>query len=137
MARITARERVFTVVLSSFGAFALLLASIGLHGVTAYAVSRRTAEIGVRVALGARPTQVLAMVLRQVTVLALVGLAIGVPAAVATAPIIGSLLFGVAPNDATLIVVSGAVMLAVAIGAGLQPAIRAARMDPLTALRAD
>ena len=78
MARTTARERVFTQLLLVVGAFALLLASIGLHGVTAYSEARRTSEIGVRIALGARPAQVMWLILRQVSVLALVGLALGV-----------------------------------------------------------
>jgi ABC-type antimicrobial peptide transport system permease subunit len=137
MARTTARERVFTQLLLVFGAFALLLASIGLHGVTAYSVSRRTSEIGVRIALGARPAQVLWLILRQVSVLALAGIALGVPAALIAARVIGSLLFGVAPTDVTSISIAAAVMMVVAFAAGAQPALRAARLDPLKTLRTE
>jgi ABC-type lipoprotein release transport system permease subunit len=137
MQRTTARERVFTQLLLVFGAFALLLASIGLHGVTAYSVSRRTSEIGVRIALGARPAQVLWLILRQVSVLALAGLALGMPAALIAARVIGSLLFGVAPTDVTSISIAAAVMMVVAFAAGAQPALRAARLDPLKTLRTE
>ncbi|MGH7469555.1 MAG: ADOP family duplicated permease [Longimicrobiales bacterium] len=137
IARTSARERMFTQLLTIFGAFALLLASIGLHGVTAYSVSRRTAEIGVRVALGARPTQVLWLVLRQVALLALAGLALGIPAALAAGPLMSSLLFGVAPAELTVLATGTIVMIAVALAAGAQPALRAVRLDPLTALRSE
>ena len=79
MAQSGARERVFTQVLLLFGGFALMLASIGLHGVTSYSVARRTSEIGVRVAVGAGPGQIIWMILRDVAFLAGVGLLIGVP----------------------------------------------------------
>lgn len=137
IAQTGARERVFTQLLTLFGGFALLLASIGLHGVTAYSVTRRTSEIGVRVAVGARPGQILWMVLRQVLVLAGIGLSVGVPAAIVAAPLVGSLLYGVAPTNPWVISAASAVMLAVAVGAGLLPALRAARLDALVALRAE
>ncbi len=137
IAQTGAKERVFTQLLTLFGAFALLLASIGLHGVTSYSVTRRTSEIGVRVAVGARPGQILWMVLRQVVVLAAIGLAVGVPAAVAGAPLVGSLLYGVAPTSPAAIAATAAVMLAVAVAAGLLPALRAARLDALVALRTE
>lgn len=137
MAQTGAKERVFTQLLTLFGAFALLLASIGLHGVTSYSVTRRTSEFGVRVAVGARPGQILWLVLRQVLVLAGVGLALGVPAALAAAPIVESLLFGVAPTSLTTIVGAACAMLAVAVAAGLLPALRAARMEALVALRSE
>jgi predicted lysophospholipase L1 biosynthesis ABC-type transport system permease subunit len=134
MAETGARERVFTQLLSIFGAFALLLASIGLHGVTSYAVARRTSEIGVRVAVGARRGQILWMILRQVLVLAAVGLVIGVPISLAAAPVVGSLLYGVAPNDVLTVAGAAVVMLAVTCAAGLLPARRAARVDAMVAL---
>jgi predicted permease len=137
MAQTSARERVFTRLLTLFGMFALLLASIGLHGVTSYSVSRRTSEIGVRVAVGARPDQILSLVLRQVVVLAGLGLLIGVPVALAAGPLVGSLLYGVAPTDPVAIIAASAVMLVVTIGAGLLPALRAARVDALVALRTE
>ena len=137
MARSTARERVFTQLLTLFGIFALFLAAIGLHGVTSYSVSRRTSEIGVRMAVGARPGQILWMVLRQVLVLAAVGLVVGVPLSLWAAPITGSLLYGVAPTDVATIVAGAVSMVAVAAGAGLLPAARAARREATAALGAE
>ncbi len=135
IAQTSARERVFTQLLTLFGAFALLLAGIGLHGVTSYAVTRRTSEIGVRMAVGARPGQILWLVLRQVVALAAIGLALGVPAALAAAPVVASLLYGVAPTSPGAVSAAAVVMLVVAVGAGLVPALRAARLDALVALR--
>jgi predicted permease len=132
-----AKERAFTQLLTIFGAFALLIASIGLNGVTSYAVTRRTSEIGVRLAVGARPGHILWLVLRQVVVLAGIGLAIGVPVSLAAARVVESLLYGVAPSSPTVIVAAATVMLAVAVGAGLAPALRAARLDPIVAVRSE
>jgi predicted permease len=131
----TMRERVFAQMLTVFGAFALLLACIGLHGVTAYSVAQRTNEIGVRMALGAQSGQVLWLVLRQVTVLAAMGLAAGIPLALWVAPLFSALLFKVAPGDPAGLAIGALVMLAVALAAGFLPARRAARLDPLKALR--
>lgn len=137
IARSSARERVFTRLLALFGGFALLLASIGLHGVTAYSVSRRIPEIGVRMAVGARPGQIVWLVLRQVLALTAIGLVLGIPAALGAGPLVGSLLYGVAPTDLLVLGVSGMVLLSVALLAGLVPALRAGRLDPLRALGAD
>jgi predicted permease len=137
MAQSTARERVFTQLLTLFGAFALFLAAIGLHGVTSYAVSRRTSEIGVRMAVGARPGQILWMILRQVVVLAAAGLVVGVPVSLWAAPVAGSLLYGVEPNDGLTIGVGAMVMVGVATVAGLLPARRAARLDTTVALTSE
>jgi predicted lysophospholipase L1 biosynthesis ABC-type transport system permease subunit len=131
------RERVFAQLLSLFGAFTLLLAAIGLYGVTAYSVRRRTSEIGVRMALGAERRNVVWMIQRQVVVLALAGLAAGIPLALMVAPMVESLLFGVAPRDPGVIALSSCAMLVTALGAGILPARRAASIDPLRALRAD
>jgi predicted lysophospholipase L1 biosynthesis ABC-type transport system permease subunit len=133
----TVRERVFAELLTVFGAFALLLACIGLHGVTSYAVARRTKEIGVRMAVGAAPRQVLWMILRQVGVLAAAGLVIGVPVALWAAPLFGALLFEVAPSDLRTLAGCAIVMVGVALVAGWLPARRAARVDPLRALRTE
>jgi ABC-type antimicrobial peptide transport system permease subunit len=130
-----AKERAFTQLLTIFGAFALFIAALGLHGLTSYAVTRRTSEIGVRMAVGAAPGRILWMVLRQVVVLSGIGLALGVPAAIAGAPLVGSLLYGIAPGSPGAIAAATLVMLAVAIVAGLVPALRAARLDPVDALR--
>jgi predicted permease len=128
-------ERTFMRLLLGFGAFALLLASIGLHGVTAYSVVRRTSEIGVRVALGARQIDVLWLILRQVVGITIAGLAIGVPAAVALTRFVRASLYGVDPADPVSLAGAVAVMVLVALTAGFSPARRAARLDPLRALR--
>lgn len=128
-------ERAFTTLLVFFGLFALLLACIGLHGVTAYTVARRTSEIGIRLALGAQRRSVLWLILRQVVILAVVGLLIGVPVAWFGSRAVQSLLFGVQPTDPWSIGLGAAVLFTVATAAGFIPARRAARLDPLVALR--
>jgi predicted permease len=137
MAKTSAKERVFSQLLSLFGAFALLLASIGLYGVTSYSVTRRTSEIGVRVAMGAQGTQILWLILRQVAVLAGIGLVVGVLFSLALGPLVGSLLFGVAPTDPLMIALAGLTMVGVALGAGLLPALRASSLDPVLALQSE
>jgi len=133
-----ARPARFTMVLGSiFGALALALAAIGLYGVIATSVSQRRREIGVRLALGARPRQLLRGVLREGLGLTLVGLGAGVVASVATTRLLGTLLYGVAPVDPATYVVAGAVMPIVALLACWLPARRAARESPMTALRAE
>jgi predicted permease len=133
----TIRERVVAQLLTLFGGFALLLAVIGLHGVTSYSVARRTREIGVRMALGAQRRQVLWLIERQVVVIAVGGLVMGVPIALALAPLVGSLLFGVAPTDRSVIALASATLLLAALAAGFLPARRAATIDPLKALRSE
>jgi predicted permease len=130
-------ERLFTRLLVAFGAFALLLANLGLHGVTAFSVARRTSEIGVRVALGARHGDVLWLILRQVIGITLAGLALGVPAAIASTRLIRASLYGVEPADPASVAAAAALMATVAILAGFFPARRAARLDPLAALRTE
>jgi predicted permease len=135
--RAIGRERVLSRLLTVFGGFALLLATLGLHGLTSYTVARRTSEIGIRLALGAQRSQVLWMILRQVLVLTALGLALGLPLAWAAGPLVASYLFGVPPRDVLTIAVSAGVLTMVAIAAGWIPARRAARMDPLGALRVE
>ena len=130
-------ERVLSRLHTVFGGFALLLASLGLHGLTSYSVERRTSEIGIRIALGAQRSQVLWMILRQVLVLAGAGLALGLPLAWAAGPLVASYLFGVPPRDVAAIALSAGVLTMVALVAGWLPARRAARMDPLGALRVE
>jgi ABC-type antimicrobial peptide transport system permease subunit len=130
-------ERTFMRLLLVFGAFALLLASIGLHGVTAYSVVRRTSEIGVRVALGARQADVQWLILRQVIGITGVGLGIGVLAALASTRLIRASLYGVEPADPASVAAAVSVMAIVAVMAGFFPARRAARLDPLAALRCE
>jgi predicted permease len=130
-----ARERMFTRLLVIFGGFAVLLACIGLHGITTYAVARRTSEIGIRLALGAQRGQVLWLILRQVLVVATAGIALGVPIAIAAGPVVASLLFGLAPRDALTTAAAAAAMFVVALGAGWLPARRATGLDPARVLR--
>jgi ABC-type antimicrobial peptide transport system permease subunit len=130
-------EFAFTRLLLAFAAFALFLACIGLHGLTAYAVARRTSEIGLRMALGAQRPDVLWLILRQVVVVTVVGLAAGVPLAIAGGKAVASFLYGVKPIDPASLVIATAVMTLVAGVAAYAPARRAARLDPLTALRVD
>ena len=129
------RERAFTMLLVFFGTFALLLASIGLHGVTAYSVARRTSEIGIRLALGAQPTEVTWLILRQVVVLAAGGLVIGIPLAALLSRSTAALLYNVQPRDPLSLAVGSGLLFLVAVVAGWIPARRAAKLDPLVALR--
>jgi predicted permease len=130
-------DRLITVLSAAFASLATLLAAIGLYGVLAYTVSHRTREIGVRMALGAAPGRVRAMVLRQVGVMTAVGGAIGLAAAVSLGRLAGSLLFQLDGGDPAVLSASACALAAVALFAGLLPAHRAARIDPMRALRYD
>jgi len=129
------KERMLATIASLFGFIALVLAAVGLYGVMAYAVTRRTKEIGLRIALGARRRQVLDMILTDGAVLVFAGVALGVPAALGLSRFLSSLLFDVKPSDAGSLASPLAIMLGVAIAAVLLPAWRAARVDPMVALR--
>jgi predicted permease len=130
-------ERMGTVVTSTFGILALGLACFGLYGVMSYAVSRRTSEIGLRMALGARPENVLWAVLREALVLIALGLAAGLPVVIFAARSISTLLYGLQPNDPATLITTIAILTTVAIFAVLRPAWRASRMNPVAALRHD
>lgn len=123
--------------LGSFAALALALAAIGVYGVMSYSVSQRTNEIGIRLALGAAPGNVLALVLKEGLALALLGAAAGLGGALATARVLSSLLFETPPTDPSVLTVSALVLLAVAALACWLPARRAARTDPLAAIRCE
>ena len=129
------QERTFADLCTCFAVLALLIAGVGLYGTMAYAVARRTGEIGIRMALGAQRGKVIWMVLREVLVLASVGLALGLVTAWETAHFVASFLFGIKPNDPLSIGLSIAVLVAAAVAAGYAPAWRAARIDPMVALR--
>jgi len=138
------QERLMASLATIFGGLALLLASIGIYGVMAYAVARRTGEIGIRVALGARPGGVAWLVLRETLLLAAAGGALGLPAILAASPVLDHFLapgwrtgfaYGLKPSDPFLLVLAALVLASVALCAGYLPARRAARIDPMAALR--
>lgn len=129
------QERTFAQLCTCFGALALLMACIGLYGTMAYAVARRTSEIGIRMALGAGRSRIVWMILREVLGLAALGLAIGGAAVYETTALVKSFLFGLKPNDPAALGISVAILTGCALLAGYLPASRASRIDPMTALR--
>lgn len=118
-----------------FGALALALASIGLYGVLSYNVARRRNEIGIRMALGAKQSRVLRMVLREVASLVGAGLVIGLAGAVSGTRFLASFLYRLKPNDPGTLAAACVILAAVTAVAGFLPAWRAAKVDPMTALR--
>jgi len=128
-------DRMFAFLASAFGLLALLLTSIGIYGVVSYQVTRRTGEIGIRMALGAQPTDVLWMVMRETLIVLAAGAALGLPAAVAAAQVLRSLLFALGPSDPAAIIWATATLLAAGALAGFLPARRAAALSPMDALR--
>ncbi len=133
--RTISRELTFAKLCTGFAVLALLIASVGLYGTMSYSVARQVGEIGIRMALGARRGAVMWMVLRRVLVLAVVGLAISVPAALVAFRLVRSLLFQTRPNDPATLALAALVLLITALLAGYVPARRASRIDPLAALR--
>jgi len=127
-------ERSLATLLSLFAALGLVLASIGLYGTISYGVARRTNEVGIRIALGARKEDMLRMVLGEALSLVAIGVVIGVPLSVAGARLISTLIFGVKPTDAVAISFASGVMMAVASLAAYLPARRATKVDPVEAL---
>ncbi|HLH04486.1 MAG TPA: ABC transporter permease [Bryobacteraceae bacterium] len=132
-----ARERLMATLSLFFGALALLLTSVGLYGALAYDVTRRTGEIGIRMALGARMPDVMWLVVRESTFLVTGGIVIGVAAALALSKLVASLLYAIEPNDPRTLLGAVAALLAVAIAAASIPALRAARLDPTVSLRSE
>jgi predicted permease len=130
-------ERVVAMLATFFGGLALLLASVGLYGLMSYTVTRRTSEIGIRMALGAQRRDVLGLIIREVAWLALAGIAAGVALALAGSRLIAGMLFGLSPADPAPMAFSAAILLGVAIVAGYLPARRASRIEPITALRSE
>lgn len=128
-------DRMISTLSASFAVLATLLAAIGLYGVLAYTVEQRTREIGLRMALGADGSRVRGMVMKQVGIMLLIGGVVGIAAAVGLGKAAGSLLFGLEGNDPLVIGVSTLLLVAVALGAGFVPALRASRVDPMQALR--
>jgi ABC-type antimicrobial peptide transport system permease subunit len=132
-----AASRFSTLLLTVFGAIALLLAAIGVYGVISYGVTQRAQEIGIRVALGAGRARVLRLVVGHAAALTALGLLLGLGGAVLLSRLIGGLLFQVSPTDPPTLGVGVVVLTGVALIAALLPAERAARLDPAVALRAE
>ena len=130
-------ERLLSQLATGFAALALSLAAVGLYGILNYSVARRRVEIGIRMALGAPPASVALGVLRQALLPVAAGIGIGLPTALATSRLAEGLLFGVAPADPGIYLLSTVVLLVIASLAAWQPARRAARVDPMEALRCE
>jgi predicted permease len=128
-------DRLIAMLSAGFGLLATLLASIGLYGVMAFVVARRKKELGLRLALGAEPSEVVWIVMKEVLILAAVGFVVGIPTAFALGRFVSSQLYGIQPNDPMIGVVTIVFLVAVSVVAGLIPARRASRIDPLLALR--
>ncbi len=129
------QERLISRLALLFGLLALVLASVGLYGVTAYSVGRRTSEIGVRMALGATHFSVVSMVLRGAFIQIIVGLACGVPVALLGGRLLNKQLYGIHPSNPLVLAAAVVILAGSAAVAGFIPARRAARIDPMVALR--
>jgi ABC-type antimicrobial peptide transport system permease subunit len=133
------QERLIAMLSSVFSTLALLLACVGLYGLLAFSVAQRTAEMGIRMALGARRDDVIWTIMREALLLVAAGLAIGIPAALLTVRLasnrIAGLLFGLRATDPVTIAAAATLLVLVAAGAGYLPARRASRVDPMVALR--
>ena len=130
-------QRLIADLSACFGALALLMAAVGLYGVMSYSMSRRTSEIGLRMALGATEGSVLWLVLRETVGLALAGVAVGLPCGLVAASLVAHQLFGLAPTDPVTILLAISILMAVTVLAGYIPSRREARVDPLAALRCE
>ena len=128
-------DRLIALLSAGFGLLATVLASVGLYGVMAFVVARRRKELGIRLALGAQPAGVIWLVMREVIVLLAIGLAVGIPAAVGLGRYVSSQLYGIEPNDPWIAGTTVVLLATVSVVAGLIPAHRASRIDPILALR--
>jgi ABC-type antimicrobial peptide transport system permease subunit len=131
------QERLVASLSSLFGILALLLAAVGLYGLMTYATNRRTGEIGIRIALGARGGQIAGMVLRETLQLVLIGFGIGIPAAIVAARLIKSELYGLKSYDPITLAAAISIMVGIALLAAYLPARRASRVEPMIALRTE
>ena len=129
------QERIIAALTASFGVLALLLACVGVYGVMAYSVAQRTSEIGIRIALGALPKEVLAMVLREATWIGMGGIIFGLGATLLTTRMVKSLLYGLQPNDPAVLAASATLLALIGLAATWVPARRAAAVQPMEALR--
>src|SRR5262249_28333231 len=132
-----AAPRFRTTLVTLFAIVGLALAAIGIYGVMAYTVSERARELGLRIALGATTRDVMQMVLHEAIALAAAGVVLGIAGALATTPLMASLLFGVAPTDPRTFGSIAAILLATAIAGSYVPARRATRVDPMISLRSE
>ena len=130
-------DRMFATLASFFALLALALGAVGIYGIVAYRVARRTAEIGVRMALGAQKSDVLWMIMRETLILLALGAAIGVPVALAAARLIKSQLFALGPSDPLTLACATAILFAAGAFASFLPAHRAASIEPVVALRSE
>ena len=128
-------DRLIALLSAGFGLLATLLASIGLYGVMAFIVARRKKELGIRLALGAEPSGVLWIVMKEVLLLLVIGLAVGIPTAIGLGRYVSSQLYGIQPNDPWIAVSTVALLAVVSSAAGMIPATRASKIDPILALR--
>jgi predicted permease len=128
-------QRIAGALAASLGVVVLLLAAIGIYGITSYSVSRRTREIGIRMALGAERGSVMWLVLKEVALMVGIGVAVGLPLAIALSRIVQSQLFDLSANDPVALIAAAALLALVALAAGYLPARRATRVDPMLALR--
>ena len=131
------RPRLYAVLFGLFAAVAIVLAAIGIYGVLTHAVAQRRREIGIRMALGARPSTILSLVLRQTGVLALTGIGLGLAAAASLTRHLDWMLVNVAPLDAATFAAAALVFVLIALVASYVPARRATRVDPVVALRSE
>ena len=129
------QERIVAALTASFGLLALVLACVGVYGVMAYSVAQRTGEIGIRMALGALPLEILTMVLRESTWITLLGITCGIGATLLSTPVVKSLLYGLPPNDPAVLAASATLLALVGLAATWAPARRAAAVEPMQALR--
>jgi ABC-type antimicrobial peptide transport system permease subunit len=132
-----AERRLTMLVVSCFAMLALTLGAIGIYGVMTYSVSQRTREIGIRIALGAVPREILRLVLSQGVWLAAIGILAGLAGALATTRMLASMLFEVRPNDPPTYLVTALTLALVALVATLLPALRATRVDPIESMRSE
>ena len=130
------RERLLAILSASFGALALLMAAVGLYGVTSYAVNLRRTEIGIRMALGATPGSVIRLVLGRVAILTGIGIIIGLAAGAWASRFVATLLFGLEPGDPGTLIAAAVTLALISAVAGWLPATRASRLDPTRILRA-
>jgi ABC-type antimicrobial peptide transport system permease subunit len=130
-------DRLIAMLSAGFGALATLLASVGLYGVMSFVVARRRKEIGIRVALGAQPGLVVWIVMREVLLLLAIGLAVGIPAAMLLGRYVSAQLYGIDAQDPVIAVATVLLLAIVSAAAGLIPAHRASRIDPILALRTE